>query len=173
MVLMLSRGHFCPKERQFLKQMVNFSKLCAVGYVRRVTISTDTLLQLNELRLGIGADWPFLYDEKRIIQKELDIAEYTDAKNNPMIPYTFVLEPGLKIHKIYNGYWYWGRPTTEELHLDLREVSERIRPDWRIDTLEMYSAWKNKQQEKFFPYGQSMAEVLARSSNAVDRFKAA
>jgi hypothetical protein len=35
-----------------------------------------------------------------------------------MIPHTFVLEPGLKIFKIYNGYWYWGRPTITELHMD-------------------------------------------------------
>ena len=110
MVLMLSRGHFCPKERQFLRQMREFSRLCAVGYVRLVTITTDTLLKLNELRLGVSADWPFLRDEKRMIQQDLDIQEYTDPTNNPMIPYAFVLEPGLKIAKIYNGYWYWADP---------------------------------------------------------------
>ncbi len=27
-----------------------------------------------------------------------------------MIPHKFVLEPGLKIFKTYNGYRYWGRP---------------------------------------------------------------
>jgi hypothetical protein len=25
-----------------------------------------------------------------------------------MIPHTFVLEPGLRIFSIYNGYWYLG-----------------------------------------------------------------
>ncbi len=49
-----------------------------------------------------------------------------------MIPYKFVLEPGLKIHKIYNGYWYWGRPSMAELHQDLRDIYKRIRPDWKI-----------------------------------------
>jgi hypothetical protein len=39
-----------------------------------------------------------------------------------MIPHTFVLEPGLKIFKVYNGYWYWGRPTMTEQHIDLRAV---------------------------------------------------
>jgi hypothetical protein len=29
--------------------------------------------------------------------------------NNPMIPHTIVLEPGLIVFKIYNGYWYSGR----------------------------------------------------------------
>jgi hypothetical protein len=32
-----------------------------------------------------------------------------------MIPHVFVLEPGLVIYKIYNGYWFLGRPTVEEL----------------------------------------------------------
>jgi hypothetical protein len=39
-----------------------------------------------------------------------------------MIPHTFVPAPALKIWAIYNGYWYWGRPTVTELHRDLREV---------------------------------------------------
>ena len=170
MILMLSRGHYCPKERQFLKHMVEFSKLCAVGYARLVTITTDTLLQLNELRLGLGADWPFLHDEKRMIQRDLDIEEYTDPDNNPMVPYTFVLEPGLKIAKIYNGYWYWGRPSVAELHEDLREITRKIRPDWQIDTPELRAAWEKGEKQRFFPYGRSMKEVLARSSNAVDQF---
>lgn len=35
------------------------------------------------------------------MQKDLDIQEYTDPFHNPMIPHTFVLEPGLIIYKIY------------------------------------------------------------------------
>lgn len=62
-----------------------------------------------------------------------------------MIPYTFVLEPGLKIYKIYCGYWYWGRPSTAELHQDLRDIYSRIRPDWKIDTDEMREKWKDKE----------------------------
>ena len=47
----------------------------------------------------------------RKVQKDLDIAEYTDPTHNPMIPHVIVLEPGLVIYKIYNGYWFFGRPT--------------------------------------------------------------
>lgn len=129
------------------------------------------MLQLNELRLGLGVDWTFLHDEQRTVQQDLDIQEYTDSSHNPMIPYTFVLEPGLKIFKIYNGYWFWGRPTTHELHLDLRDVSSRIRPDWKIDTPEMRTQWKHGEKQNFFPYGKSMKQVLARMANAVDQFK--
>ena len=40
-------------------------------------------------------------------EKDLDIAEYTDPAHDPMIPHVIVLEPGLVIHKIYNGYWFF------------------------------------------------------------------
>ncbi len=28
-----------------------------------------------------------------------------------MIPHTLVLKPGLVVHRVYNGYWFWGRPS--------------------------------------------------------------
>jgi hypothetical protein len=31
-----------------------------------------------------------------------------------MIPHTLVLKPGLVIHSVYDGYWYWGRPSLDE-----------------------------------------------------------
>ena len=58
-------------------------------------------------------------------QEDLEIQEYTDPDNDPMIPHTIVLRPGLVVHKIYNGYWFWGRPSFAELWQDLREVSRR------------------------------------------------
>jgi hypothetical protein len=61
------------------------------------------LLETNEFRTGIGAHWPFLSDPGRKIQKDLDIAEYTDPTHNPMIPHTIVLEPGLVVIRIYNA----------------------------------------------------------------------
>jgi hypothetical protein len=30
-----------------------------------------------------------------------------------MIPHTLVLKPGLVIHSVHNGYWFWGRPSIE------------------------------------------------------------
>ena len=41
-----------------------------------------------------------------------------------------MLRPDLRIQSAYNGYWFWGRPTLEELHRDLREVTHAIRPNW-------------------------------------------
>jgi hypothetical protein len=87
----LNRGFYCPKARIQLLELTRFSKQSAVGYTRLVTITTDNLMQSNGLRLGVGADWTFLHDTERKIQKDLDIAEYTDPHNNPMIPRRFGL----------------------------------------------------------------------------------
>ena len=86
MVLVLSRGAFCPKDRRQAEGLLQLHREMEVGYCRLVTISTDNITETNENRSGIGAHWPFLADPRRIIQKDLDIAEYTDAVHNPMIP---------------------------------------------------------------------------------------
>jgi len=172
MILTLNRGVYCPKDRQQLLQLAYFSKQCAVGFARIVTITTDNFMLSNDLRLGVGADWTFLRDEQRVIQQDLGIEEYTSAPHNPpMIPHTFVLEPGLKIYKIYNGYWYWGRPSTAELHADLREVTRRCRPDWKIDTEEMRAKWERGEKKHFYPYGKTWQQVFVRMSNTVDQFE--
>ena len=101
MVLILGRGGYCPKDRRQAEGLLQLHREMEVGYCRMVTITTDNIIQTNEYRSGIGAYWPFLSDTRRIVQKDLDIAEYTDAVHNPMIPHVIVLEPGLVIHKIY------------------------------------------------------------------------
>src|SRR5919109_1358392 len=75
MILILSRGHFCPKDRRQLRHLVDFYPELKVGYTRIVTISTDNLLETNEFRDALGAQWPFLSDPGRIVQKDLDIKE--------------------------------------------------------------------------------------------------
>jgi peroxiredoxin len=160
MVLVLSRGGFCPKDRRQAELLVQFHRELEVGYCRLVTISTDNLAETNEYRTGVGAHWPFLSDVSRTIQKDLDIAEYTDPEHNPMIPYTLVLEPGLIIFKIYYGYWFFGRPTIEELRQDLRAVTKKCRPDWDITTPEQRAAWQRGEKDRFYPYGKSYAKVF-------------
>lgn len=71
-----------------------------------------------------------------------------------MIPYTFILEPELKIFKIYNGYWYWGRPSITQLREDLMEVTKSVRPDWDIEKPELIDAWDNDHKDLFYPYNQ-------------------
>jgi len=93
-VLVLSRGGFCPKDRRQAELLVQFHREMEVAYCRLVTISTDSLSETNEYRTGVGAHWTFLSDAGRTVQKDLDIAEYTDPVHNPMIPHTIIPETG-------------------------------------------------------------------------------
>ena len=161
MILVLARGHFCPKDRRQMRNLVDLYPEIKVAYTKVATISTDNLLETNEMRDALGAAWPFLSDPGRVVQKDLDIAEYTDPHHNPMIPYTFVLDPGLRIFSVYNGYWYWGRPSNEDLRRDLRDVTRRIRPDWDLGAAGLRVAWLQGERDQFSPYGRSMREVLA------------
>jgi hypothetical protein len=58
-----------------------------------------------------------------------------------MIPHTLVLKPGLVVHSIYNGYWFWGRPSVSELWRDLRAATSEIRPDWDLSRPGLREAW--------------------------------
>jgi peroxiredoxin len=161
MIIMLSRGNYCPKDRRQLEGLALLHRELDVGYCRLVTISTDNLLETNEMRTGVAAHWPFLSDPARKVQKDLDIAEYTDPTHNPMIPHTLVLEPKLVVHKIYNGYWFFGRPTVEELRLDLRAALQKCRLDWDITRPELKAAWARGDKAGFYPYGKTHAQVFA------------
>ena len=141
MILTLARGHYCPKEhQQHLELAAHYSKI-AVAYTQVVTIATDEQHMLQDFRNSVGAPWTFLSDPGRIVQKDLDIAEYTDPENDPLIPHTLVLKPGLVIHSIYNGYWFWGRPSFYDLWHDLRAATAEIRPDWDLGAPGLREAW--------------------------------
>ena len=141
LILTLARGHYCPKEHQQHRELAAFYPQIAVAYTKVVTIATDDHHTLQEFRASVGAQWPFLSDPGRIVQKDLEIQEYTDPENDPMIPHTLVLKPGLIVHSIYNGYWFWGRPSTADLWRDLRAVSAEIRPDWDLSAPGLREAW--------------------------------
>lgn len=160
MIVVLSRGGFCPKDRGQHEGLAQLHRELEVGYCRLVTISTDNITATNEYRKGVDAHWPFLSDDGRTVQKDLDIAEYTDPLHNPMIPHTVVLEPGLVVYKIYVGYWFFARPTVEELRQDLRAVLMKCRPDWDITKPEFKAAWAEGRKELFYPYGKTFLQTL-------------
>ena len=141
LILTLARGHYCPKEHQQHLALAAFQPQIAVAYTQIVTISTDDHHTLQEFRASVGAQWTFLADPERTVQRDLDIQEYTDPEHDPMIPHTLVLKPGLVVHRVYNGYWFWGRPSVEELRSDLRDVTREIRPDWDLSTSGLREAW--------------------------------
>jgi len=57
MILVLSRGGYCPKDRRQAEGLVQLHHEMEVGYSRLVTISTDNMLLTNEYRTGVGAHW--------------------------------------------------------------------------------------------------------------------
>jgi len=152
MVVILSRGHFCPKDHQQHLELAAFYPRIAVAYTKIVTIATDNILELNEFRDAVGAQWTFLSDVGRKVQRDLEIQEFTDPTHDPMVPHTLVLEPGLRIFRIYNGYWFWGRPSPEDLRTDLREVFARVRPDWDLAAPGLREAWDAGDRSRFYPY---------------------
>lgn len=46
------------------------------------------------------------------------------------MPHTAVLPPDLVVDKVYVGYWFWGRPSPEQLWANLADLHRRIRPDF-------------------------------------------
>src|SRR3954454_2144447 len=159
LILTLARGHYCPKEHQQHLQLAAFYPQINVAYTQVATISTDDRHTTQEFRRSVGAQWPFLSDPERTVQKDLDIQEYTDRDNDPMIPHTLVLEPGLVVYSIYNGYWFWGRPSVEDLRRDLRDVTRRSRPDWDLSTPGLREAWEAGDLSRF--HGWSKRAVVA------------
>lgn len=103
-----------------------------VAYARIVVVSVDPPEVQAAFRAGLGARFAFLSDAERRWLAELPLCEGTDTIHNPYRPAAFTLFPDLTIHRAYNGYWYWGRATMEDLRRDMREITMRIRDDWEL-----------------------------------------
>ena len=101
-----------------------------VNYCKMITVSVDDRMNTTETRTSLAADWPFLMDPDRRLLHELQMTDTTDkAHGEVYIPYTFILDRDRTIYHVYNGWWFVGRPTTEEIRMDLRALMSR-RPDW-------------------------------------------
>jgi peroxiredoxin len=155
MVLTLARGHYCPEDHQQHLELAAFQPKMAVSHTQVVTITTDDQDVVREFRASVGAQWTFLSDPERTVQTDLDIQEYTDSRNDPMIPHTFVLKPGLVIHSVYNGYWFWGRPSIDDLWRDLRAATAEIRPDWDLSAPGLRDDWAAGERSLFHGWDRS------------------
>ena len=131
-VLTFFRGWWCPKEQAFFRVLVALQDEMEVAYSRLVSVSIDAPTELAAFRAGLGARWTFLSDQERRYVDELGLRETTDTLYRPYLPTAFTLFPDRTIHSVYNGYWFWGRPTNEDLRQDLRAVSRSLRPDWEV-----------------------------------------
>jgi len=106
----------------------------------------NTQHDVLRLKIGTGAHWTFLADEDLEAQRHFDIREYTDTHHdNAVVPHTLILSPGLRIAKVYVGYWFWGRPSPEQLWLDLQELSSRMKDDFDPTAPEARAQWEASQ----------------------------
>jgi peroxiredoxin len=129
-VLHFYRGWWCPKEQRFFRNLLALQEEAEVAYTRIVSVNVDSPQVTAAFRAGLGARWTFLCDVERTEQRRLALRETTDTVNHPFVPRVFTLRPDLTIKAVYDGYWYWGRPTVEELRGDLRAISREVREDW-------------------------------------------
>ena len=133
LILIFYRGFFCPRDQRQMRQLVDFQQELSVNYGKLVAVSADPPLVQAAFRAGLGAQWTFLSDEHRVVIRQLNILDETEGEYAYRAqPYTFVLRPDLTIHAIYNGWYFVGRPTNEELRHDLRAIME-TRSDYRYE----------------------------------------
>jgi peroxiredoxin len=130
--LITSRGWWCPKEQRYLRELCRVQDEFEVAYARIVVVSVDPSEVQAALRAGLGARFTFLSDSERRWLQRLPLCEGTDTLHDPYRPAAFTLFPDLTIHSAFNGYWYWGRATMQELRLEMREITRRIRSDWDV-----------------------------------------
>src|SRR5437588_12574025 len=131
LILVFFRGFFCPRDQQQMRQLVEFQRELAVNYGKLVAVSADPPFVQSAFRAGLGAQWTFLSDDQRAVIRQINILDETEGEYAYRAqPYTFVLRADLRIFKIYNGWYFVGRPTNEESRHDLRPLMES-RADYR------------------------------------------
>lgn len=130
--LFFSRGWWCPKEQRYMRELCRLQNEFEVGYARIVVVSVDSPEVQSAFRAGLGARFTFLSDAGRDWLDRLGLRESTDTVHDPYRPAGFTLFPDLTIHRGYNGYWYWGRATMEEVRRDMRDITRAIRADWEV-----------------------------------------
>ena len=132
LVVCFARGWWCPKEQQFLRELVALQDEFEVAYARIAVITVDPPEVQAAFRAGLGARFVFLSDAERRYVDVLGLLEETDTVHRPYRPTVYSLFPDLTVHAAYHGYWYFGRPTMEELRGDMRAISRAIRPEWEL-----------------------------------------
>ena len=82
-------------------------------------------------KAGLGARFSFLSDQDLALTDELGIRETTDRRHGPLpVPFTFALLPDLVIDRLWNGWYFVGRPTPEELRLAVRQLISKSVEDF-------------------------------------------
>jgi peroxiredoxin len=130
LVLCFGRGWWCPKEQVRLRGIVSMQDEIQREYGRIALVTAEEPYVNGAFRAGLGADFPFLSDERREVAEELGLLELTDEKHRPFVPMTFVLDSLRTIRRLWCGFWFWGHPTPDELRQTLREITREEQPSF-------------------------------------------
>jgi peroxiredoxin/cold shock CspA family protein len=123
MILMFYRGFFCPRDQQQMRQLVGFQDELEVSYCKLVSVAIQPPAVQAAFRAGLGARWTFLADTERVVIRQFGILDETEGEYADVArPFTLVLLPDLTIHRMYDGWYFVGRPTVQELRQDLRSA---------------------------------------------------
>ncbi len=113
-----------------LRELVELYERTEVAYCKIAVASVDPPRVQAAFKAGLGARFRFLSDPELRLTDTLGIRETTDKRHGPLpVPFTFALLPNLEIHRIWNGWYFVGRPTPEELRQTVREMMERTVSD--------------------------------------------
>src|SRR5207237_984864 len=97
------------------------------------------------------------------------IRKLSELQGDDPLILTLVLKPGLVIHRVYNGYWFWGRPSIDDLRRDLRELTRVIRPDWDLSAAGLREAWDAGDVSHFHGWDKRSPEEVAAERKRVAR----
>lgn len=126
-IVMFGRGYFCPRDQQQMRLLVPFQEELAINFAALLYVAVQPPVVQAAFRAGLGAKWAFLSDEARRVIRQIGILDETEGEYPDVaLPYTFVLRPDLTIHKIYNGWYFVGRPTVEDLRQDVRAIMQTL-----------------------------------------------
>lgn len=127
LIVVFYRGYFCPRDQQQFRMLVEFQAELKVNYSNVVSIAVQPPEVQAAFRAGLGANWNFLCDTDREMINKLGILDDTEGEYAEVArPFTFVLMPNLSIYKIYDGWYFVGRPTIDELRQDLRNIMSQL-----------------------------------------------
>ena len=165
-----------PQPRRFLPQgpapggrarsnSIARSRLPIAGWSRSAPTISPRPMNIAPASAPIGHSFP----TPAASCKKISISPNTPIRAQPDDSACDCAGAGLVIYKIYNGYWFLGRPTVEELRQDLRAVTKKCRPDWDITTPELKAAWQQGRKELFYPYGKTYAQTLGGTGLGPDR----
>ena len=78
LILTLARGLYCPRSTCSTAISLLCTRRSLLPTPRSPRSRPIPITRAKSSRLAVGAQWPFLSDPKRIVQRDLDIQEYTD-----------------------------------------------------------------------------------------------